>query len=107
MSLKVVLTADALSDLDEIHAYIAEHSGNAMADRIADGIRSQLLKVVAQADAGSYPPELLEWGIREFRQTRYKPYRIIYQADATRFIVMLIADGRRDMKTLLQRRLLA
>lgn len=107
MSLKVLLTADALSDLDEIHAYIAEHSGNARADQITEGIRAQMMKAADFPESGAYPPELLEWGIREFRQTRFKPYRAIYQADSRRLIVMLIADGRRDMKTLLQRRLLA
>ena len=40
-------------------------------------------------------------GIRQF-----KPYRIVYQVLGETVYVMLIADGRRDMQALLQRRLL-
>jgi toxin ParE1/3/4 len=47
-------------------------------------------------ERGSYPKELLQLGIREYRQAHFKPYRLIY----------LIADGRGDMQTLLTRRIL-
>ncbi|MCZ6629180.1 MAG: type II toxin-antitoxin system RelE/ParE family toxin, partial [SAR324 cluster bacterium] len=56
---------------------------------------------------GAHPRELLSLGIREYREVFFKPYRILYQVAETRVMVMLIADGRRDMQTLLQRRLLA
>jgi toxin ParE1/3/4 len=36
----------------------------------------------------------------------FKPYRIIYRVIENNVYVLLIADGRRDMQTLLQRRLL-
>ncbi len=45
-------------------------------------------------------------GIREYRETRFKPYRVIYRIMGRRVFVHLIADGRRDMRTLLERRLL-
>jgi len=54
---------------------------------------------------GSYPKELLALGIREYRQTFFKPYRMIYRIVGRRVYVYLIADGRRDMQTLLARRL--
>ena len=38
--------------------------------------------------------------------TRIKPYRVIYRIMGKRVFVYLIADGRRDMPTLLERRLL-
>lgn len=44
-------------------------------------------------------------GIREYREVFFKPYRIIYRVIGTNVYVLLIADGRRDMRTLLQRRL--
>jgi len=49
---------------------------------------------------------LLALGIREYRQTFFKPYRIIYRVAGKRVYVYLIADGRRDMQTLLARRML-
>jgi toxin ParE1/3/4 len=42
---------------------------------------------------------------REYREIFFKPYRIIYRIVAERVYVTVIADGRRDMQTLLQRRL--
>ena len=45
-------------------------------------------------------------GIREYREIFFKPYRIIYRVMENNVYVLAIADGRRDMRTLLQRRLL-
>ena len=45
-------------------------------------------------------------GIKEYRQTFFKPYRVIYRIERRRVYVYLIIDGRRDMQSLLARRLL-
>jgi toxin ParE1/3/4 len=50
---------------------------------------------------------LLALGIREYRQAFFKPYRLIYRVIGKRVFIYLIADGRRDMQSLLSRRLLA
>jgi len=55
---------------------------------------------------GNYPKELLELGIREYRELFFRPYRIIYRVIESNVYVLVIADGRRDMQSLLQRRLL-
>ena len=58
----------------------------------------------------NHPKELLALGIREYRETFFKPYRIIYRVIDDKAYVYLIADGRRDMvefissKTLLEQR---
>jgi toxin ParE1/3/4 len=57
-------------------------------------------------ERGSHPKELLALGVRDYRQTFFKPYRVIYRVVGQRVYVYLIADGRRDMQTLLARRLL-
>ena len=58
-------------------------------------------------ERGAHPAELLALGIREYRETFFKPYRAIYRVEGKQVIVYLIADGRRDMQSLLARRLLA
>lgn len=58
-------------------------------------------------ERGSYPKELLALGIKEYRQTSFKPYRVIYRVLDRQVLVYLIVDGRRDMQSLLSRRLLA
>jgi len=55
---------------------------------------------------GSPPKELRALGDKEFRQVFFKPDRLIYRIAEQQVIIYLIADGRRDMQTLLARRLL-
>ena len=42
----------------------------------------------------------------KYREIFFKPYRIIRRVMEDNVYVLVIADGRRDMQTLLQRRLL-
>lgn len=57
-------------------------------------------------ERGSYPKELSRLGVREFREITLKPYRIVYRVRGESIYIYLIADGGRDMRTLLSRRLL-
>lgn len=91
----------------DIHAYIASQDGLARADTILDGLGATLSKLTKFPNRGEYPAELLALGIRQFRQVHYKPYRAIYQVTGSDIHVLVMADGRRDMQALLQRRLLA
>lgn len=50
--------------------------------------------------------ELQNLNIQEFREFFFKPFRIIYRIIDKKVYVLLIVDGRRDMQSLLQRRLL-
>ena len=45
-------------------------------------------------------------GIRTFRQLVHSPYRIICRVIGQEAFVPVVADGRRDMQALLERRLL-
>ena len=58
-------------------------------------------------ERGAYPKELLSLGIRDYREIFFKPYRVIYRVTGVVEHVFLIADRRRDMQALLERRLLA
>ena len=57
-------------------------------------------------ERGSNPKELVALGIKDYRQTAFKPYRVIYRVLGGRVVIYLIVDGRRDMQSLLARRLL-
>jgi toxin ParE1/3/4 len=105
-SYEVVLTQGAEHDLESVHAYISEFDCVANADHVLD----QLVKVVEGLsqfpERGSYPKELAVLGIKEYRQTTFKPYRVIYRTVGRQVIIYLIVDGRRDMQSVLSRRLL-
>jgi toxin ParE1/3/4 len=106
MRFQVLLTADASRDLEDLYDYVADHDAPSKADYVLDRIERVLEALATFPERGSHPKELLALGIREYRQTFFKPYRIIYRVAGRRVYVYLIADGRRDMQGLLERRLL-
>ena len=106
MSFKVFITADAVGDLEEIYEYIAKHDAPQKAEQVLARIERTFKGLSESPERGAYPKELLTLGIREYRQIFFKPYRVIYRIMGDRVYVLLIVDGRRDMETLLQRRLL-
>ena len=106
MSFAVFLTKDAARDLEELYDYIAFNDAPGKADHVLDQIEKAFSKLSEFPDRGVYPKELSAIGIREYREVFFKPYRIIYRIMHKNVFVLLIADGRRDMQLLLQRRLL-
>ena len=106
MSFEVRLTADAVRDLEEIDDWISRHDSPARAAHVAASIEAAIAALGRFPERGRRPAELLALGIRDYRETFFKPYRIIYYVEGKRVYVTLIADGRRDMKALLERRML-
>ncbi len=102
----VLLTHDAARDLGEIYDYIAFHDSPQNADYVLEQIDKIFSSLSEFPERGAYPKELLALGIREYREIFFKPYRIIYRIRGKNVYVLLIVDGRRDMQSLLQRRLL-
>ncbi|HRK56439.1 MAG TPA: type II toxin-antitoxin system RelE/ParE family toxin [Burkholderiaceae bacterium] len=103
---KVLLTEGAEQDLEAIYDYICEFDCVAHANDVLDGLMGAVASLSKFPQRGSYPKELVSLGIKEYRQTFFKPYRVIYRVAARQVIIYLIADGRRDMQSVLARRLL-
>ena len=76
------------------------------AGQVLEQIEKRFASLSENPPRGTYAKELLTIGLREYREVFFKPYRIIYRVMAETVYVMVIADGRRDMQALLQRRLL-
>ena len=106
MPYRVLLTQDAANDLEELDNWIATHDSPERADYVLDRISEVFQKLTELPERGTHPKELSALGIREFQEVFFKPYRIIYRVERRTIYVYLIADGRRDMQTLLSRRLL-
>src|SRR3990167_3796615 len=105
MRYEVILTEDADFDLEEIYDYIALHDAPAKAAYILDGMEGVIESLSLFPERGSYPKELLDLGICEYRQTFFKPYRVIYRVIGSVVYVQLVTDGRREMTSLLAKRL--
>jgi len=106
MSHRVFLTADAERDLERIIDHIAENDLPEKALYVLARIQTVIDELADFPHRGNFPKELLSIGIRDYREVYFKPYRIIYRVIQTDVFVYLIADGRRDMQALLERRLL-
>jgi toxin ParE1/3/4 len=106
MSFQVFLTEDAGRDLEDLLEYITWHDAPDKADHVLQQIEKAFSSLGENPHRGACPRELSSLGLREFREVFFKPYRIIYRITDEKVFVLVIADGRRDMQTLLQRRLL-
>ena len=106
MFYQVSLTKDAERDLEEIYVYIAEHDSRGGAEHVLDRLVKATEALKTSPERGSYVNELRSLGISEYRQIFFKPYRLIYRVHSKLVIIYVITDGRRDMGSLLARRLL-
>ncbi len=102
----VALDPGAERDLADIVEYIADRDSVDRAIDVASKIERNIAALETFPTRGAHPKELLEYGNRDFREVFYKPYRILYRILERQVVVVLFADGRRDMHTLLARRLL-
>lgn len=103
---EVLLTEGTAQDLEAIHDHISEFDGVANANHVLDELMDVVKSLAKFPARGSYPKELVGLGIKEYRQTFFKPYRGIYRVTGSQVIIYLMADGRRDMQSVLARRLL-
>ena len=103
---EVLLTGGAEQDLESIYDYIAEFDCKANADRVLDHLLEVVESLYTFPERGTCPKELIALGIRDYRQTAFKPYRVIYRVIGQKVYIYVIADGRRNMQSLLARRLL-
>jgi toxin ParE1/3/4 len=102
----VIFDRDAEDDLFDIYAFVAMNDSVERADRLFAALRRTCLKLRKLPLRGNIPSELFEIGVTEFRELHYKPYRVIYSLESTTVYVHCVLDGRRDIQTILQERLL-
>lgn len=103
---EVRITKGAESDLEALYEYIARNRSAAEADELLDGICDKIFTLEEFPLRGPAFPELDRLGITEFRQIYHGPYRLIYRVNDKIAYIMIIADSRRDVKALLEQRLL-
>ena len=106
MRFEVVLTEDAERDLEDIFTYIATHDSERNAEHVLSRILDITDSLTSEPARASQPKELRSLGDQVYRQIFFKPYRIIYRVVGQQAVIYLVSDGRRDMQSLLARRLL-
>ena len=103
---KVLLTEGAEQDIEAIYEHISESDCVANANYVLDALMNVVERLARFPERGTYPKKLAALGIKEYRQVLFKPYRVIYRVSESNVIIYLIADGRRDMQSVLACRLL-
>ncbi len=94
MSFRVHLTNDVARDVEEICDYIDRHEAPGRADCVLNQIEKVLQNLSEHPRRGNYPKELLDLGIREYREIFFRPYRIIYRVIESNVCVLVsLMDG--------------
>ena len=92
--------------MDDIFDFIALHDAFEKAEHVYHKLLEIIEGLSVLPSRGVHPPELAEQGITDYRETFFKPYRIVYRIERKSVFVVMVADGRRDMRKLLEQRLL-
>ncbi len=106
MKYQVFLIQDAEDDLFDIYRYILEHDSKESADYVFNKIEELCFSLDELPMRGHFPPELERISVTNYKEIHFKPYRIIYEVEQKKVFVHCILDGRRELRDLLERRLL-
>lgn len=106
MKFEVRIGAEVERDLESIHDFIAANVGMGRAANALDALVRAAKSLATWPQQGIHPRELEGTGYSQYRQLIHSPWRIVYRVEGKRVFVALIADGRRDLRTLLMQRLL-
>lgn len=106
MSHEVLLPPSVVRDIEQIVEQVRRSQSTRRAREVLDQLMAVRDSLAHFPQRGSPPRELLALGLGGYRQIVSPPYRIIYYLSDDRVIVLLIADDRRDMRSLLAQRLL-
>lgn len=103
---QILFAEDAERDLEDLYRFLASRDGVQTAERILGEIEQACLELEEFPGRGNVPRELVGLGITEYRELHHKPWRMIYRVMGQDVIIYCVADGRRDMQSFLERRLL-
>jgi len=104
--MKVILAPCAVRDIEEVANYIKAHDSRDAAAHVLDNLEKAVLSLADLPNRGAVVKELEALGIKSIREIYYKTYRVIYEAEADLVSVFCVADGRRDLVSLLEKRIL-
>lgn len=106
MSYKIIILHSAEQDMKDIKTYIVKNFSVAAWQNTYDKLKKAIRNLKDFPHAGSTPDELEKVNLSQYRQIISEMNRIIYEVRQDTIYIHVIVDGRRDMKSLLTRRLL-
>jgi toxin ParE1/3/4 len=106
MKFEVVILKSAKADLRDLKGYLNKQFGRDVWLESYAKIRVVIDNLKTFPFSGTVPEALEQINLMQYRQVLSGKNRIVYEVRQSVIYVHLIADSRRDMKTLLMRRLL-
>lgn len=106
MKYEIVILESAEQDLRDLRSYLLKQFGRAVWLESFGEIKMVIDHLKTFPFSGVIPDELESINLAQFRQVMSGKNRIVYEVRQNVIFVHLIADSRRDMQTLLTRRLL-
>jgi toxin ParE1/3/4 len=103
---RIRLAGDAEQDLIDIFRYIAHNDSAENAEYVLNQLESFCSRLADLPERVHVPAELDRIGVTNYREVNFKPYRVIYEVIRQDVYVHCILDGRRDIPSLLERRLI-
>lgn len=89
-----------------MYRFIVRRDGAETTDRILQEIETATASLEHLPERGNIPKELVSIGINEYRELHHKPWRMIYRILGSNVVIYCVIDGRRDIQSFLERRLL-
>ncbi len=106
MNMKVVILESAEHDLKELKSYIVKNFSIETWQGTYDKIKAVIRNLKTFPHASSIPEEFEKLNLSQYRQVISGMNRIIYEVRQDTLYIHIITDARRDLKSLLTRRLL-
>lgn len=106
MSYKIVILASAEQDMKELRSYIVKSFSPATWQDTYGKLKNAIRNLQSFPLAGSIPEELERLSLTQYRQIISGMNRVIYEIRQEIIYIHIVADTRKDMKTLITQRLL-
>ena len=103
---RVRIAEEAELDLIDIYSYVASHDSVEKAAFVLDQLEPLCSSLAELPLRGHIPAELDRIGLTHYREVHFKPYRVIYEIIGQDVFFHCVVDGRRDLQSLLERRLI-
>lgn len=106
MNYQIVILESAEQDLIELHQYISKNFSIAVWKDTYGKLKKAIRRLKKFPFSGSIPEEASHLGFSQFRQLISGMNRVIYEVRLKVIYIHIIADTRREMSSLLMKRLL-
>lgn len=106
MSYKIVFLTSAEKDLKGLRSYIVKNFSLAAWQDTYSELKSSIRNLKTFPFTGSIPEELERLNITQYRQIISGMNRVIYEVRQETIYIHIVADTRKDMKTLLIQRVM-